>query len=55
MIEARSDSDKSDQSESGDNQESFDTDSKYFLKLLDGTVIPSRQCEDTQENEQLES
>ena len=55
MIEARSDSDKSDQSESGDIQESFDTDSKYFLKLLDGTVIPSRQCEDTQENEQLES
>ena len=47
VIDARSNSDKSDLSESEDIQKSFDTDSKYFLKLLDGTVVTKRINEDT--------
>ena len=53
VIDARSNSDKSDRSESEDIQKSFDTDSKYFSTLLEGTMISKRLNEDTQENEQL--
>ena len=55
MIEARSNSGSSDQSESEKSLDSFDTDSKYFQKLLDGTVVTRRLKEDMQENDQLES
>ena len=55
MIEARSNSGTSDRSESEESLDSFETDSKYFKKLLEGTMVTRRLKEDTQENDQLES